>query len=175
MNKTVFAAAMVPLFTIVATGCTGGAASTPQPTVTVTVTASQPSTKPLTRKQAGKRYLELVKPYNRKTDRCTKALKPVNDGEWYGTDSAMVAKIHKACNPMVKAERAFVAGLQATSWPTEVRGDVDNLVTFAQAETYAWEQLRDAHTTRAMMDIAFPDDRGDANLVRAHLGLPKAE
>ncbi|WP_141754265.1 hypothetical protein [Streptomyces agglomeratus] len=137
-----------------------------------TPTASA-SPKALTREEAGKKYLELVKPVNAMLDKCYfgKVLPLLESG---GSTSADFPKIRKACAGMGKANRTFADDLEAVKWPAAARKDVGRLIDEKRADQLAWEEIEKVRTHEDLFNPKYPltDASEAAALVRAHLGLP---
>lgn len=170
-------------------GCGGGdpAASTPDTpalssTPTVSVTPSRPPTpKVLTREQAAKRYLEIVKPFNDQLadSKCQAADDYiVNGGSWPPDghpDWERAEKVAQGCfKKLVPLLERQIRDLQSTRWPTDAKSDVADLVSLSQGILHCDRQGAKADTTQEMDAVyaCFPEDDGSADRVRARFGLP---
>lgn len=162
-------------------GCSAGGTPAPAPTATVTVTApaaASPSAsttaKTLTREQAAKRYRKIIKPFNRASENCWKAAKPLEEGGWYESDRALMGKVRRACKALPAANKKLVEQLQGTAWPADAENDMGDVIALAQAEQFAFRQMAKAQTPddwyEAMENL--PADDGSADRVRARFGLP---
>ncbi|MEV6119217.1 hypothetical protein AB0M23_01585 [Streptomyces sp. NPDC052077] len=147
--------------------CSSEKAAEPAPSRS---TAEAP--KALTREQGAEKYTEIVSPYNRALGKCMAKYNPVWDSQL--VSSADLPEIRSACREMPEANREFVARLEETPWPPEVRKAVGQLVDELQADQLAWDGLADVQGPMDVFQPKYPlhEDGPAADLVRAHLGLP---
>jgi hypothetical protein len=175
--------------TVVLTGCgskpvAGQPAAIPSPTATSasTPTVSRtPAT--LTREQAAKRYLQIVKPYNDlSADAKCHAIDDfyvLSGGSWppddHGDWDEQPEKVARACfkrfMPITDKE---IKDLQRTAWPADALGDIADLISMNQGYLHCFRQGSKATTAQAVYDTyaCFPKDDDSADRVRARVGLP---
>jgi hypothetical protein len=143
--RTLAAAAVVAVLTV--TGCSGESggrrAAGPLPAAPTVPTASPTPTSstaaPLSKQQAAKRYLAIVKPYNLALERLEQA---INRGQ-------PVAMVRTLAGQVAVANQAHMRDLRATVWPVEVRALVRELVAeSARAQAY-WRRQAARATTRS--------------------------
>lgn len=152
------------------------AAST-TPTVPPTVAPKPATPAVLTRAQAAKRYLEIVKPYNDAagTARC-KALDEfeVEGGEWPPADHRDwpgEEKVGKACfKTYLATTTKEIQDLQATLWPVDAKDDMADLISLDQAYLHCWRAASKVSASATYQCL--PQDDGSADRVRARFGLP---
>jgi hypothetical protein len=185
MNRTHTPAAVVAaiILTLALPGCANGktetepiakpsATTSPSPAVTVTAT--------ITREAAGKQYLAISTPLNAALDRNVKKCKADNEflsegGESFKTSSQRLANLRACAVDLAKAWRTSIAAMRAAQWPAEALTDIEALTKLTEAEAYNFEQQAKARSEDEYISTANrqPKDDGSADLVRAHLGLPK--
>lgn len=130
----------------------------------------------LTRAEAGKVYLALVKAgtpahtaYNKEND-------IYNKGEFYDVP-AYLQDMRAAAKGLLQANIALMDSLRLTPWPTEAKSSVEALILQISAEQLPLTKLSKAKSLKAI-DQAYEtwpsaeEHEAAANLVRAHLGLP---
>jgi hypothetical protein len=147
MRGPLAAAAVVAVLTV--TGCSGESggrrAAGPLPAAPTVPTASPTPTSstaaPLSKEQAAKRYLAIVKPYNLRLERLEQA---INRGQ-------PVAMVRTLAGQVAVANQAHMWDLRATVWPVEVRALVRELVAeSARAQAY-WRRQAARATTRSAL------------------------
>ena len=152
---------------------------TPSPTPSVTpVTSPSPAT--LTREQAGRKYLAMIKPVNAVYDRadCTAAEDyMVNGGSWDRTKYSYehADQILRVCyKQLIPLYTTQIQTLQSTPWPADAKQDIVDLVSLNQAFVHCLRQAVKGSTAQQMYTAleCFPPDDGSADRVRARFGLP---
>jgi hypothetical protein len=145
------------------TGCAGESggrraagplpASPTVPSASPTPTSSTAA--PLSKEQAAKRYLAIVKPYNLALERLEQA---INRGQ-------PVAMVRTLAEQVAAANQAHMRDLRATVWPVEVRAPVRALLAeSARAQAY-WRQAARATIRSALIQAvlkAVQHDGSDA-------------
>jgi hypothetical protein len=155
------------------TGCSGESggrrAAGPLPAAPTVPSASPtptPSTAaPLSKEQAAKRYLAIVKPYNLALERLEQA---INRGQPVAMERTLAGQV-------AAANQAHMRALRATVWPGEVRAPVRELLAeSARAQAY-WRQAAQAATRgaliRAVLKAAQHDGSDAARDIRRRLDL----
>lgn len=176
----------VMLAVLALTGC-GGKTPVVQATPTVTATPSvtvpptQPATStPLTREQAGQKYLAMAKPINAIFDRpdCKTAEDYlVNGGSWDDTKyhGQRADQVLRSCYKLlIPLYVANIQSWQTTLWPADAKQDVADLTSLDQGMLH-WLRQAAKGSTAAQMYTALesvPADDGSADRVRARFGLP---
>jgi hypothetical protein len=170
MRAPLAAAAVAALLAV--TGCTGEpggkrvADTLPAPpTVPSASPTPTPSTAPLSREQAAKRYLAIVKPYNLALERLEQA---INTGRPMPTVRTLVGQV-------ASANSAHMRDLRATPWPANVRAPVRELLAeSARAQAY-WRQAAQATThsglIQAVLKAVQHDGSDAAGSIRRRLDL----
>ncbi|WP_433008763.1 hypothetical protein [Kribbella sp. CA-294648] len=130
----------------------------PTPTPT-----STPTPKVLTIAQAGKVYLAAVEPRNVTSEKFAK------DYDAGASAKALRADAVKG----LKTERHFLEVLDRTLWPEVVAANVANLID-CQGQLVSWFSANTRITKRSQITGAPDCGTGDAQIVRARLGLPPA-
>lgn len=162
---------------LVAAAALGGCATVPEkaassePTSTATSTADPSPTAaaitalPLSRDQAAKRYLEIVRPYNVALEALEKA---VNTRKPLARQKALAADVAEELEIEVKR-------LRATAWPTKVQRHVDDLVTTSEKALKHWRRAARAQTPRKLFQAVVAagefDGNGAADKIRKLLDL----
>jgi len=121
----------------------------------------------LSREQAAKRYLAIVKPYNVALERLEQA---INTGR-------RVATVRTLAREVASANGAHMRDLRATPWPKDVRAPVRELLAeAAQAQAY-WRQAAQATTrsglVQAVLKAAQHDGSEAGGRIRRLLNLGK--
>jgi hypothetical protein len=133
-------------------------ASTAPPT-----TAAPP--KPLSRAQAARRYLAIVKPYNVALERLEQSF---NAGK-------PIAELRVLADRVAKANTAEMRELRATVWPANVRAPIRELVAESEAAQRYWRQAAKAGTRdellRAVQAAGRHDGSEPAGKIRKTLDL----
>lgn len=194
------ACAGVVIAALMLAGCGGGPASTSQggsspvsapsstPSATASSTTPAPTKTPtvqavLTREQAGRRYLALIKVSNDELSdaKCMAAQGYYLDGgSWPPAGRPEYGQVaHKTMRDCFKtwmpSEAAVIRGLQTTRWPVDAREDVADLISYSQAVLHCYRQATRATTDQGMYEAfdCIPKDDGAADRVRARFGLPR--
>ncbi len=155
-------------------GCGGGPAvdGTPAPPVTlgeVTTVAPTTTTTPavLSKEEAAKRYLAIVKPYNVALEQLEKA---TNDGK-------PIAELRNLAQATATANETHVRELSAAAWPADVRPAVTALATASGEAQQHWLAAAQAKTRDALIksfNAAAKASGGDhAKEIRRLLDLAK--
>jgi hypothetical protein len=185
---TVRALSSIAIGVLVLTGCSGNdPATAPPATPTGAITpamtptsAKTPAT--LTREQAGKRYLQIVKPYNdlQEDEKC-KAVDDyyIDGGSWPPDDHPdWDDKAHRVVRDCYKRYVTIsvqqTKDLQTTHWPAESADDMADLISLNQALLHCFRQGSRATSDDDANEIynCFPKDDDSADRVRARFGLP---
>lgn len=135
---------------------------------------------PLTREQAGQKYLAATAPVNAMFDKpeCAAAEDYlVNGGSWdrskYGNRHA--DQVLRACyRQMIPLYTTQIQVLQTTAWPVDAKQDMADLISLDQGFLH-WLKQAVKGTTAAQMYAALqsvPPDDGSPDRVRARFGLP---
>jgi hypothetical protein len=177
--------------------CSGGAnspstpnaaTSLPTPSAAASTTPSSPSRTPtraatLTREQAAKRYLAIVKVINDELaePKC-KAVQDffVDGGSWPPNEhpeyGEVAYKVMKACfKAWLPNNEAVIRQFQTTPWPVDAREDMADLILFDQALLRCYRQGARATSDQDIYDAfeCLPKDDGSPDRVRARFGLPR--
>lgn len=137
-------------------------ASTPTP-------SSQPTTTtrpPLSKAQAARRYLQIVKPYNVALETLEKA---VNAGQ-------PMSRLRQLADAARKATTTEMRALRATRWPSIVRADVRELATAIDASLADWRRATRAQTLEDLIkavSAAAKHGSAAAKTIRQRLELEK--
>jgi hypothetical protein len=140
----------------------GSTASTPTP-------SSQPTTTTppaLSKAQAARRYLQIVKPYNVAMETLEKA---INAGQ-------PMSRLTRLAETTWKASKAELRALRATRWPYVVRAPVKELANAISAGLSDWRRATHAETREALIQavIAATKHGSDAaKTIRQRLQLEK--
>jgi hypothetical protein len=153
-----------------ATSAADAPSAAPSAAPSVSVTAAPPSVKPspaaLTRAQAARRYLAIIRPYNVALERLEKG---VNTGR-------PVPTLHQLAKHLVAANTAQVRALRGTPWPTAVRPAMRRLIAESAAAQRYWRGAMRAPTRAAMiryiLAAAKHDGAEPAAKIRRLLRLP---
>lgn len=153
------------------TAATGASSSTaslsPSASPSVTPSPSTPAT--LTKAQAAKRYMELVKQY----EDSRKDLDAALDATPYSM-KAIRAGAQKAA----VGYRAKIAGILDTQWPADVQPYIDKYVELSGLGLNTLEAAAKAKTLSELSDAGNEEDTRKLNaadtVVRVKLGLPAA-
>jgi hypothetical protein len=161
MRGPLAAATVVAVLAV--TGCAGESggrrAAGPLPAAPTVPSASPTPTSstaaPLSKEQAAKRYLAIVKPYNLALEQLEQA---INRGQ-------PVAMVRTLAGQVAAANQTHMRDLRATVWPLEVRAPVRELLAeSARAQAY-WRQAARATTRNALIQAvlkAVQHDGSDA-------------
>jgi hypothetical protein len=188
-NISVFTMALAALIVV---GCGGkaepDAQGTPSTTATPTVSTSKPATtaKPtpttLTREQAAKRYLAIIKPANAVFDepKCKQSEDfLLNGGSWPPDDHPdwddRAYRILRACyKRLVPLYEQSINAFQTTAWPADAKEDMADLISLDQAVLHCIRQGSRATSDSDMEEVfqCTPKDDDSADRVRARFGLP---
>lgn len=133
--------------TIATSAPTSTTASTTDPTPTVTTTAPAP----LSRKQAARRYLGIVRPYNEALEKLEKA---VNNRKPLARQKALTADVAGRL-------QAEIGRLEATAWPAKVQRHVDDLVTTSRKALKLWRKAARAQTPRGLVHAVLAASKFD--------------
>lgn len=136
-------------------------ASTPTP-------SSQPTTTPpaLSKAQAARRYLQIVKPYNVAMETLEKA---INAGQ-------PMSRLTRLAEKAWKASKTELRALRATRWPSVVRAPVKELASAISAGLSDWRRATQAETREAMIEAVIAATRHGsdaAKTIRQRLQLEK--
>jgi hypothetical protein len=147
-----------------ATGSAATAAA-PIPAASATSTATTTTPVPLSPAAAGKRYLEITRPYN-------VALEAFERGFNAGESVRTLQRRARAAADAVGAE---AAGLDAAAWPESVAPLVDDLVQNDGLLRRAWLAIAAADTRDAMLAKVrkLPSGARVGAEIRVLLGLPE--
>jgi hypothetical protein len=179
LGRGVAAAAL--MVSLVACGAAGGNQTAPKAS---TVSATPPSVplnspvatqvSPLTKEAAGRRYLEIVRPYN-------KALNKLHeDGKrWQNyavLPAAALGPLKSDARRLADANRQFSIELLETQWPPETEVTVRDLAkeaTGQQATIRAMSKARNGEEFDQEWRQLGEGDEGASELLRQQLGLPE--
>lgn len=175
MSRTVSRAASVLLAAAMLTGCAADESDDGHGTANHPAAVASPSAEPaeqseparLTRKQAARKYLKIVRPYNEALERWEIA---VNDG------SLDVAA--DAAEDAASALEKEVTALRETPWPPKVERHAAALADAGEKRSVIWrEELAEAETLddvyAALDALAQVDDDAPATKIRKLLDLDR--
>ena len=164
----VTAAALVAL-----AGCSTAPTATPvaapAPTTTTTTTTTPTTTTPppLSKADAARQYLAIVKPYNVALEQLEQA---INSGQPVATLRAKAGELAAANDTQIKQ-------LQATLWPAEVRAPMDELIAESGKSQPFLLKAAQAKTrsqlVQAVLDAGKHDAKAAAKSIRELLELGK--
>lgn len=151
-------------------GCSTATTSTPVAAPTTTTSATAPTTTtrpPLSRADAARGYLAIVKPYNVALEQLEQA---VNSGQ-------PVATLRTRTSELAAANDTQIKQLQAAVWPADVRAPIDELIAEsgkAQPFFLAAAQAKNRNqVVQAILDSRKHDAKAPANAIRELLELAK--
>ena len=128
--------------------------------------APAPTPSALTVAEAGRRYLEIVAPYNKALEELETA---ANDGRSWTTVRALAARV-------AETNKSHGLALRSTAWPEEVRTAMADLVAEIDTAQRYWESAARAKTVDELAGAIRSASRHTgaepAGQVRAGLGLP---
>jgi hypothetical protein len=147
MRGPLTAAAVAAVLAV--TGCSGESggrrAAGPLPAAPTVPSASPTPTSsmaaPLSKEQAAKRYLAIVKPYNLALERLEQA---INRGQ-------PMAMVRTLAGQVAAANQAHMRDLRATVWPVEVRAPVRELLAESALAQAYWRHAARATTRSALI------------------------
>lgn len=164
-------AALLGITLLAGAGCSTGTAeqSTTSPVAPPSTAAASPSTvarpQPLSRAQAAKRYLAIVKPYNVALERLEQAFNAGRPLDVLRTLSRAVAT----------ANDTQMNQLRVTLWPTVVRQPLRTLLAESAVAQRYWLQAAEAGTrdelARSLVTASRHDGSDAAGQIRRALGL----
>jgi hypothetical protein len=170
-TRTAFAVALL----LTVTGCatdTGASPTTSTATQTssTTATSAAPTTETpaaLTKDEAAKRYLTIVKPYNVALERLEKA---INAGQ-------PLAKLRAEAQATATANATQIRELTAVAWPADVGPAMTGLVAESTKAQQYWQQAAQAKTRedliKAVQAAAKHSGAKHAGTIRGLLSLDK--
>ncbi len=148
-------------------GCGGGEEfdlTQKDPPTAVTSPAPRPSV--LTVAEAGRRYLEIVAPYNKALEELETA---ANSGKAWTTVRALAVKV-------AETNKSHGLALRTTAWPEEVRAPMATLLAEMDVAQRYWDAAARAKNVdelaRAIRSAGKHSGAKPAGEVRAKLGLP---
>jgi hypothetical protein len=169
--RQIIAAALLGITLRAATGGSTGTleqpAASPAPPSSTAATPSSTVARPqaLSRAQAAKRYLAIVKPYNVALERLEQAF---NAGRPLGD-------LRTLSHAVANANDTQMDQLRATLWPTAVRQPMRSLLAESAAAQPYWLQAAEAGTrdelARALVTASRHDGSDAASQLRRALGL----
>lgn len=119
---------------VLVSGCSGHGASVTTPGLAATPT---PTATTLTIKEAGARYLQLVRPSNKALGALTaEARKP----------HPSLPKLRRLATAAANADHQFAVGLTTTAWPPEVQSLVDKVAAAVATDLTACREIAAAKT-----------------------------
>ncbi|MPZ25216.1 MAG: hypothetical protein GEV12_01855 [Micromonosporaceae bacterium] len=117
----------------------------PSPAATGGGATTQPTTPPaLSREEAAKQYLDIVRPYNEALEQFERA---INGGEDLATLTGMAGETADALE-------TEIGQLRATGWPERVRAHVEELVTTSEQALEHWQEAARAQTRDDLVEAA---------------------
>lgn len=161
---------------LLAGGCSAATATSPGQSPAAKTTAASPkaSKTAMTRKQGAAYYVASVKAYNTVYTPCV-----VIEQDTTLSDR-QTQRALSACRKLPGAVTSLIRRLEhpPAPWPAEVRDPIRDMIEYLGAFRYCVKDLRHARAINDYWQVAgksCPDDLAVSNLVRAHLGLPRAE
>lgn len=164
-------AALLGITLLAAAGCSAGTMEQPASSPALTSSAAAPPSstvarpRALSRAQAAKRYLAIVKPYNVALERLERAF---NAGRPLGDLRALARAVAIANDTQMDQ-------LRAALWPTAVRPPMRSLLAESAAAKPYWLQAAGAGTrnelARALVTASRHDGSDAASQIRRALGL----
>lgn len=167
---------LTALVAVLVAGCTPAAdqdAAAGPPAAVSTAVTPAPSTAPttttpaaLSKAQAARRYLRIVKPYNRALEALEKA---INAGQ-------PIPRLRRLAAAALTASKIELRDLRAARWPSVVRGPVNDLVRAIRVGLADWRRASEADTREAMIRaVSTAVGRGSdaAKTIRQRLQLEK--
>jgi hypothetical protein len=153
---------------------------TPGP-ATTTSPATTPHA-PLTREQAARRYLAIIKSTNAVLDEPQCAQSEdffINGGSWPPDDhpewDEHAFKVLRACHKkLLPMQKTSFKAFQTTLWPVDARADMADLILQSQAFLRCLKKSARVASDSEMYKAleCFTEDDGSADRVRARFGLP---
>lgn len=151
-------------------GCSTATTSTPVAAPTTTTTSTAPTTTtpaPLSKADAARRYLAIVRPYNVALEQLEQA---INSGQ-------PVATLRTRTSELAAANETQIKQLQAAVWPTDVRAPMDELIAESGKAQPFFLQAAQAKTrnqvVQAVLDSRKHDAKAPAKSIRELLELAK--
>lgn len=146
-------------------GCsTPPAAVTTAPPTTTTTTTTPP---PLSKPDAARRYLEIVKPYNVALEALEQS---INSGQPIGT-------LRGGATALGKVAEEEIRQLEATRWPAEVSAPMAELIAESRKQLPFWQQAAQAQNRdqviKAVRDSMKHNGKAPAKQIREVLELAK--